>query len=425
MASGAIIADSLAKGIGLGQNARELTLKRDLLLQEQQKQKIARYGQVLDNGIATMKGTIEQAPDRSDPNYKTLIDTQRDHLMQTAKIIGTIDPQMGQFMEQKINTIHTNTKDMKTANTEKMLAEQQAADAQMDQAVTAKFGAQGTAPTAGAQAPQAPQAPPPGPAMAAPNQQVAQEPQAGLTSQAAAQPPMPAMDVPAPEPTAAPVGQPPVAGPVAGPQTAQAVDPRAAYKQELIERRNEQLYPRTGVQQKMDEFKVKEYGELRTKAFAAEKVARALDRAEELRAQGIFTGTGAEAKLLAYQTADPDNEWVKRTNEYKSIMGSLLGEQLKLFGSATAISNLDLTTVKQYIGQEITMSDESLKGILRLSRIAADEQIELFNRVAQDMGEKGLPAGGGTQSPAAGGQPNYTPDKDGWVTIGRSRIQVQ
>jgi hypothetical protein len=403
MASGAIIADSLAKGIGLGQNARELTLKRDLLLQEQQKQKIARYGQVLDNGIATMKGTIEQAPDRSDPNYKTLIDTQRDHLMQTAKIIGTIDPQMGQFMEQKINTIHTNTKDMKTANTEKMLAEQQAADAQMDQAVTAKFGAQGTAPTAGAQAPQAPQAPPPGPAMAAPNQQVAQEPQAGLTSQAAAQPPMPAMDVPAPEPTAAPVGQPPVAGPVAGPQTAQAVDPRAAYKQELIERRNE----------------------LRTKAFAAEKVARALDRAEELRAQGIFTGTGAEAKLLAYQTADPDNEWVKRTNEYKSIMGSLLGEQLKLFGSATAISNLDLTTVKQYIGQEITMSDESLKGILRLSRIAADEQIELFNRVAQDMGEKGLPAGGGTQSPAAGGQPNYTPDKDGWVTIGRSRIQVQ
>lgn len=259
MASGAVIADSLAKGIGLGQNARELTLKRDILLKEQAKEKIARYSTMLDNSITTLKEVIEGAPDRSDPNYKTIIDTQRDQLIQTAKIIGTIDPQVGQFFEQKIQTIHANTKDKATQATEAALAEDKAMEAKINR--YAPIGGQQPQPTAGAQSPSGPAAPPPGPTMAPPTQQVAQEPTAGLTSQAAAQPPMPAMDMPAP----APVGTPPVAGP-AGPQMAQAGDPRAALREKLMQRRMEAEFPKTQLETKMDEAKVKQFYEVQTMA---------------------------------------------------------------------------------------------------------------------------------------------------------------
>jgi hypothetical protein len=410
-------AQGLATGLALGQNNKEIEAKKQLLLQNQMQEKVATYGKMLDAGAANLQKLISEQQDRSDPRSQQIIDTYRDQLIQTAKIISTLNPTAGQHYEQLINTVHTSTKDKATAATEARLSQQR----EMDADIAMLKGSQPQA-TVGAQAPAGPAAPPPGPEMTPPNQQVAEEPTAGLTSQAAAQPPMPAMDLPAPVATPAP----PVGGAPAAPMPAAApqMDPM---EQQYRRRVFESKYPPTYQEKQQTDFTLKKYDELQTKAFSAERVMRALDRAEQLRAEGIFTGTGAEAKLLAYQTADPDNEWVKRTNEYKSLMGSLLGDQLKAFGSATAISNLDLTTVKQYIGQEITMSDKSLREILKIGRIAAEEQIELFNRFSQQNGLKGMEApGGGMKSPADGGQPEFTPDAEGWIPLpGGARMRLK
>jgi hypothetical protein len=420
-------AEGLKTGVMLGNQFNETQIKRDALLEEQKQTKIEQYSKLALQNATTLKQTIEGMRDRSDPRAAQIIDTLRDQAQQTNKILGTISPQMGQHFEQLISTVYSSTKDQNTQATDAALSKKTTDDAQIDQAVNAKFGPEGTAPTAGAQAPAGPAAPPPGPAMAAPEQQVAgvdqplpwqqQEPQAGLTSQATAEP-MPAMPMPTPAATPAPPVGGPAPAPMAGPAPAAAPAPqiseRDAYRNDLIARRAEAAFPPTAMQQGMTAGRQKEFFELRPTIAAAEKAIKTNQRARQLLKEGIYTGWTATAGLIGSKVTGSDKEMVKRTEEFQALLGSGIGQQLKQFGSATAVSNLDLKTVEQYIGKDITLNKESLEAILRMNEDGARSTINYFNKyVAPGVGEKTIEL-----PPEEDGSSGFKAGPDGRIQLG-------
>jgi hypothetical protein len=147
---------------------------------------------------------------------------------------------------------------------------------------------------------------------------------------------------------------------------------------------------------------------------AAEKALKTNARARQLLKEGIYTGWTATAGLIGSKITGSDRDKVRRTEEFKALLGQSIGPQLKQFGSATAVSNLDLQTVEQYIGKDITLNQESIDAILQMNEDGAKSTIENYNRIAPKVGQPpmDLPK---SESPDTGG---FTKLPDGRIQLG-------
>jgi len=111
----------------------------------------------------------------------------------------------------------------------------------------------------------------------------------------------------------------------------------------------------------------------------------------------MFTGRFANVKLAVAALADDlgiggeeVTEKVANTQEFFSQRGQAVLDNIKLLGAGSAISNSDREFMKDVVGQNITLTKETIKRILRIERESLAEVVSKTNEETQRLSELGL-----------------------------------
>jgi hypothetical protein len=111
----------------------------------------------------------------------------------------------------------------------------------------------------------------------------------------------------------------------------------------------------------------------------------------------MFTGRLAEVELAIGEFADAlgiagekVTEKVANTQEFFSQRGQAVLDNIKLLGAGSAISNSDREFMKDIVGQNIKLTKETIKRILRIERESLAEVVSKTNDETQRLSELGL-----------------------------------
>jgi hypothetical protein len=119
-----------------------------------------------------------------------------------------------------------------------------------------------------------------------------------------------------------------------------------------------------------------------------------LTEAEKLIDSGMITGVGAKfitglgnllySRLGYKKSLDP----VKNTEAFKATMGTQVGQIIKQFGSGTGLSDADREYAERIVGGDISMTEESIRELMRINKIAHRNVIRNYNKKAEQVMKK-------------------------------------
>lgn len=143
-------------------------------------------------------------------------------------------------------------------------------------------------------------------------------------------------------------------------------------------------------------------GEQQGRAFMAEhteiqgavRSLRTIQEAEKLLDQGIITGAGAKfltkaASFLSSRLGVKkfDNP-TQTTQAYGALVGNLVGQIIKQFGSGTGLSDADRLYAESIAGGNIEFNEGALRRLMSINKKANQVRIEQFNKKADQVHSK-------------------------------------
>ena len=141
---------------------------------------------------------------------------------------------------------------------------------------------------------------------------------------------------------------------------------------------------------------VKSYAELRKKADAAMNLLQINKISEEIGADGLITGLGAQAKVNVIKALEavglaPEeaNQLASNTEAFFAYRGRAVAEIITAFGSGTGLSDKDREYAQKIAAGEISMTTESINKLLEIERRHSRNNIIANNEAVKRMIELG------------------------------------
>ena len=113
---------------------------------------------------------------------------------------------------------------------------------------------------------------------------------------------------------------------------------------------------------------------------------------------GVITGTGANFKLglgkvlaAAGLISDKQEELLANTEAFAANAGNMVAEVISAFGAGSGLSNADREYATAMAAGNITVTEESIKKILRLQALATKRKIEVHNMKVANSPAKDSP----------------------------------
>jgi len=125
-----------------------------------------------------------------------------------------------------------------------------------------------------------------------------------------------------------------------------------------------------------------------------------INEAERLLDSGMITGFGADwilqaGKALQQAGFDDFDDPIANTEAYASMMGKETANIIKEFGAGTGLSDADREYAEKIVAGKITLSEKTLRKLLRLNKKYRTMALKQYNRKAKAVMEsdegKGLP----------------------------------
>lgn len=150
--------------------------------------------------------------------------------------------------------------------------------------------------------------------------------------------------------------------------------------------------------------------ELRSKASEAKQSLAANEQTLGLLNNGTITGFGADFKIgfgKALQAAGFNfaKDEIANTEAFVATRAQEVGRLIQLFGAGTGLSDADRAYAEKAAAGTIDLTEESIRRVIEINNIAAQNVIERYDAIAKDLGGRGsipdVVIGAGAPEPSA------------------------
>jgi len=376
------LAEGFGTGLELGLRAQENRTKRDILLRERIDQQVNNATSLFSAQFKTLADTITNSAQRS-PGLETAIEAQKAQLSDMANMVaqlGTPEAQMAaQSMQAQLGlipTLKTKSEQFSEDIQSKMsaLKGSQTAPATTSQQSQSQAGAVFSPPaTITAQTQQPQSQPMPMQAQATTQLTGQQQPIAAVTDFSQ----IPEEDI-----------ELVIADPTAQEEFKQeyGIDPNrllgdperpgSKITDDEIMSQLMNVDPFTPERKAMAQEEAKSWKEKREKMEEARTIIRSNYEQRRLLDSGILSGLGADWRLFlerakAYVGDEEAQKLVARTESFVLAAGNKVGILIKQFGAGTGLSDEDRRIAYQLAAGDITLNEETLREILRITTRAS------------------------------------------------------
>lgn len=132
--------------------------------------------------------------------------------------------------------------------------------------------------------------------------------------------------------------------------------------------------------------------EKRSQASDARKTLNSITRAQQLLDGGAITGFGANwilgmGKALQRVGINVAEDAIANTEAFAAAQAIQVAQIIKNFGAGTGLSDADRVFAQKAAGQEITMTEASIRRILEINSQVAKEAIDTYNESVSEYGK--------------------------------------
>lgn len=130
----------------------------------------------------------------------------------------------------------------------------------------------------------------------------------------------------------------------------------------------------------------------REDAVAAQKMKMSIAAGRAEVDKGIYTGAGANIaqdfdRWLQTAGIELNGQTVSNTQTYASVMGNVVGQIIRAFGSGTGLSDADREYATKIAGGQITLTEEAIRKLLDINDRIADWTIKNYQERTNHLGE--------------------------------------